>query len=158
MRTFIRPSRRVLVALCALASLACNAQSAPAVDHHQHLLSPQAAALLNNPRTVPELPPGVAQVLRHHEESWNDPARLAQIYSADAVTLDVDDDAWLHGRDEVAAFLGTRFARPYQITPVAYTGDERRATSHRLGDDRAGSRRRAMADRNGVSELPRTAA
>ena len=77
--------------------------------------------------TVPELPPGVAQVLRQHEESWNDPARLAQIYSADAVTLNVDDDVWLHGRDKVAAFLGTRFARPYQITPVAYTGDERRA-------------------------------
>jgi predicted TIM-barrel fold metal-dependent hydrolase len=123
----IRPSERWFIALCALASFACNAQSAPEVDHHQHLLSLQAAALLNNPRTVPDLPPGVAQVLRQHEEFWNDPARLAQIYSADAVALNVDDDVWLRGRDEVAAFLGTRFARPYQITAIAYTADERRA-------------------------------
>ena len=104
-----------------------NEQLAPDIDHHQHLLSPRAAAILNNPRNAVEIPPAVAQVLRQHEASWNDPARLAAIYSADAAALDDDDDVWLRGRDEVAAFLGKRFARPYNITPVAYMGDERRA-------------------------------
>ena len=99
---------------------------APAVDHHQHLLSPHAAALLNSPRQSVDLPPAVVQLLRQHEEAWNDPARLAAIYSADAVVLDVDDEEWLRGREEAARFMGTRFGRPYTITPVAYTGDERR--------------------------------
>jgi predicted TIM-barrel fold metal-dependent hydrolase len=127
--------RRWLAVASALASITCTAQNAnvatdelaPDVDHHQHLLSPQAAALLNNPSNAVEIPVGVAQILRQHEASWNDPARLAEIYSADAVTLDDDDDVWVRGRNEVAAFLGKRFARPYEITPVAYTGDERRA-------------------------------
>lgn len=115
--------------------ITCNAQSpttaidelAPDVDHHQHLLSPQAAALLNNPQNAVDIPAGVAQVLRQHEASWNDPARLEAIYSEDAIALDVDDDVWLRGREKVAEFVGTRFARAYQITPVAYAEGERRA-------------------------------
>ena len=118
-----------------LATVTCNAQNAnvaidqlaPDIDHHQHLLSPQGAALINNPRNAVELPASVAQVLRQHEASWNDPARLAAIYAADAVVLDDDDDVWIRGRDEVAAYIGKRFARPYNITPLAFTGDERRA-------------------------------
>ncbi len=102
-----------------------SAEIAPQVDHHQHLLSPQAAALLNNPRHAVELPAGVAQVLRRHEEFWNDPRQLAALYTTDAVVLDADDEQWLRGRDEAAKFIGTRFAKPYQITPVAYTGDAR---------------------------------
>ena len=127
--------RRWLAVLCVLASIACDAQNAnvtpgelaPDVDHHQHLLSPQAAAILNNPQNVVEIPAGVTQVLRQHEAAWNDPARLAAIYSADAAILDDDDDVWLRGRDDVAAYIGKRFARPYNITPLAFTADERRA-------------------------------
>ncbi|MGH8236821.1 MAG: amidohydrolase family protein, partial [Steroidobacteraceae bacterium] len=124
-----------LAVASSFASITCHAQNAtiapdelaPDVDHHQHLLSPRAAAILNNPRNTVEIPAGVAQILRQHEASWNDPVRLAGIYSADAAALDDDDDVWVRGRDEVAAFLDKRFARAYQITPVAYTGDERRA-------------------------------
>lgn len=127
--------QRLVAIVLALASITCNAQNAdvatdelvPDVDHHQHLLSPQGAALLNNPSNAVDLPAGVVQVLRQHEASWNDPARLAGIYSADAVTLNDDEEIWARGREDVAAFIGTRFARPYQITPVAYTGDEGRA-------------------------------
>ena len=47
-----------------LTSVICNAQNAsvatdelaPEVDHHQHLLSPQGAALLNSPRNAVDLP------------------------------------------------------------------------------------------------------
>jgi predicted TIM-barrel fold metal-dependent hydrolase len=125
------PTRGVrwgLAVALAVASLLCKAEElAPKVDHHQHLLSPQGAALLNNPAKAVDLPAGVADILRQHEAAWNDPARLAAIYSADAVVLNVDDDDWIRGAQEVAAYVGTRFARPYQITPVAYTGDEQRA-------------------------------
>jgi hypothetical protein len=119
--------RRWFAVVSALASLTCNAQDAsvateqltPDVDHHQHLLSPQAAAVINNPRNAVEIPKAVAQVLRQHEAAWNDPVRLAAIYAADAAVLDDGDDVWLRGRDEVAAYIGKRFARPYSITPVA---------------------------------------
>lgn len=125
--------RRSLAVVFAIASIACNASSvaadelAPDVDHHQHLLSPQGAALLNNPQNAVNLPVEVTQVLKQHEAAWNDPARLAAIYRADAIVFNVDDDDWIHGRGEVAKYIGTRFARPYQITPRAYTADEHRA-------------------------------
>jgi predicted TIM-barrel fold metal-dependent hydrolase len=122
-----------LAIACMFAGATCNAQNAsaatdelaPQVDHHQHLLSPQGAALLNSPNNPPELPAEVAQLLRQHEQAWNDPGRLAGIYSAGAIALNGDEGTWIRGRSDVAAYLGTRFARPYQFTPVAYTGDER---------------------------------
>jgi predicted TIM-barrel fold metal-dependent hydrolase len=120
-------SGRWLAIAWAVLGVTCNAQElAPTVDHHQHLLSPQGAALLNNPQTAVDLPAGVTQVLQQHEAAWNEPTRLAAIYSADAVVMDDDGQEWLRGRDEVARYVGTRFARPYHITPLAYTGDERR--------------------------------
>jgi uncharacterized protein len=124
---------RSLAVVLTVASIACNAPSvaanelAPEVDHHQHLLSPQAAALLNSPQQTVDLPADIAQVLKQHEAAWNDPARLGAIYAADAIVFNVDDDDWVHGREAVAKYIGTRFARPYQITPVAYTADSTRA-------------------------------
>jgi uncharacterized protein len=127
-------SWRWLAIVLALLGMTCNVQAAndapdelaPTVDHHQHLLSPQGAALLNNPRTADDIPAGITQVLQQHEAAWNEPTRLAAIYSADAVVMDDDSEEWLRGRDEVAKYIGTRFAKPYQITPIAYTGDDRR--------------------------------
>jgi len=64
------------------------------------------------------------------------------------LTLNVDEGAWVRGRSDVAGYLGTRFARPYQFTAVAYTGDERRghlAASAQCGSctpDTRGVRRR----------------
>jgi predicted TIM-barrel fold metal-dependent hydrolase len=125
--------RRALSVVFAVVSIAWHASTvaadelAPDVDHHQHLLSPQGAALLNSPASPIELPAAITQVLKQHEAAWNDPARLAAIYTADAVTFDGDEDNWVHGRDDAAKYIGTRFARPYQITPRAYTADEHRA-------------------------------
>ncbi|HKS57792.1 MAG TPA: amidohydrolase family protein [Steroidobacteraceae bacterium] len=125
--------RRSLAVACTVLSIACNTPTfaadelAPDVDHHQHLLSPQGAALLNSPQHTADLPAAITQVLKQHEASWNDPPRLAAIYAADAIVFNVDDDDWVKGRDAVARYIGTRFARPYQITPVAYTADENRA-------------------------------
>jgi predicted TIM-barrel fold metal-dependent hydrolase len=127
MRKTLKRSQLASVAglICATA-LAESGGLAPQIDHHQHLLSPQAAAVLNNPKHTVEMPAGVRQVLQLHEAAWNDPGRLSSIYSADAVAMDGDEEKWRRGRDDVAAFIGTRFARPYSITPVAYTGNEHR--------------------------------
>jgi predicted TIM-barrel fold metal-dependent hydrolase len=123
---FVRLRAGVALATVLAAGVAEADSLAPQVDHHQHLLSPAGAAVLNNPKHTVELPAGVGQVLQVHETAWNDPSRLLSIYSADAVTLDPDEEKWLRGRDDVAAFFGTRFARPYSITPVAYTGNDSR--------------------------------
>jgi uncharacterized protein len=58
------------------------------------------------------------------------------------VVLDDDSEEWLRGRDAVARYMGTRFARPYQITPVAYTGDERRGRLAALYSRGEGAERR----------------
>ena len=99
----------------------------PTVDHHQHLLSPRAAAVLNNPKRAIDVPLGVAQLLEQHEAAWNDPERLSHIYSEGAAAFHDDDQVWLRGRKEVAAYIGARFARPYAITPVAFAGEANRA-------------------------------
>ncbi len=98
---------------------------APRVDHHQHLLSPQGALLLNTPKQADDVPAPVTALLRAHEAKWDDPQGLAPLYSSDAVALDTGEPAWLQGRKEVAAHLALRFAKPYQIVPLAWRGDDR---------------------------------
>jgi uncharacterized protein len=116
----------VLVLVFDLVSSAKAAELAPRVDHHQHLLSARGAAVLNSPNRAVELPAEVAELLRRREAMWNEPASLAELYSEQAQALHDDDHEWLRGREPVARYLGTRFARPYSFTPLAYTGDERR--------------------------------
>jgi uncharacterized protein len=125
---------RRLITVAGLACIVCAATAveaqtdapAPEADHHQHLLSPRGAELLNNPTRSVEMPPDVTRLLRQREAAWNDPNQLATLYQEDAAVLRDFDPMWLRGRDVAAKFIGTRFAKPYSITPVAYTGDERR--------------------------------
>jgi predicted TIM-barrel fold metal-dependent hydrolase len=134
---------RWLAIAFAVLGVTCRAQElAPTADHHQHLLSPQGAALLNNPRTAVDIPAAVTQVLQQHEAAWNEPTRLAAIYSTDAAVMDDDSEEWRRGRDEVARYIGTRFAKPYQITPIAYTGDDRRVRLAALYSRGEGAERR----------------
>ncbi len=99
--------------------------AAPQVDHHQHLLSPQGAALLNSPDEAVGLPQSIVELLRAQEAHWDDADGLAPIYSQDAVALDSAEGAWIHGSKAVAASLAVRFARPYRILPMAWHGDDR---------------------------------
>ncbi|CAA9313707.1 MAG: hypothetical protein AVDCRST_MAG71-874 [uncultured Lysobacter sp.] len=98
---------------------------APLVDHHQHLLSPQGAAVLNRPELATNVPAGVAAVLRAQEGAWNDAAKLAPLFSEAAVVLDSNESEWIEGRDLIAQHLSKRFARPYTVLPLAWRGDER---------------------------------
>jgi len=116
-----------LLLAAAIPAMAADAASpAPQVDHHQHLLSPQGATLLNLPKQVENLPAPIAALLLAQEAGWNDAARLAPLFSADAVMLDDDGGAWLQGPDAIAAQLSKRFARPYRVLPLAWRqhGDE----------------------------------
>ena len=116
---------------------ATGAESAPApptgpkVDHHQHLLSPQLAPLMEtlergDPRPV-TLPPAIADLLRRRAAAWNDAAALAPLYADQALLSQYGDssllidDQTVVGRQAVSEHVGGRFARAYAITPLAYT-------------------------------------
>jgi predicted TIM-barrel fold metal-dependent hydrolase len=66
------------------------------------------------------LPEELAALVRERVAHWNEKGPLAALYTEDAVFLDRWDPNWLRGRDEVADYVSTQFARPYTVTPVAF--------------------------------------
>lgn len=116
--------KRVLaLAVLATAALAPAVSSqTPVADHHAHLLSPASAKLAGDPPLpAVELPAEFARLLQEREKGWNDKAALAPLFTEDSLVLDDRELLWIRGRDEVAGFLSTNFAKPHQITPIAYT-------------------------------------
>src|ERR1043166_9722564 len=109
----------LLAAACAhLPPPSCNV--APAADHHQHLLSAEAAKLGGEPLLpAVDAPPEIARPLADRAAHWNDKAALADLFTEDSVVYTFDDHNWIAGRAAVTDYLGGRFARPYAVTPVA---------------------------------------
>jgi predicted TIM-barrel fold metal-dependent hydrolase len=109
----------LLTAACASTTPpSCNV--APAADHHQHLLSAEAAKLGGEPLLAAvDVPPEIAQLLADRAAHWNDKKALADLFTEDSVVYTFDDHNWIAGRAAVVDYLGGRFARPYAITPVA---------------------------------------
>jgi predicted TIM-barrel fold metal-dependent hydrolase len=95
----------------------------PAVDHHQHLLSPAGAALVN--RTLPRvaLPDDLARLLSARIAHWNEAAPLRDLYVEDALILGPASPGWIRGRDDGTKMLSTVFSRPYDLVPVTYRVD-----------------------------------
>lgn len=92
----------------------------PVVDHHQHLLSPQAAALFtaSEGEAGPvRVPVEVTELLRRRAAAWNSAAALAELYTEDALLVEEDV---ISGRKDVVGHVSERFGRPYAITPIAY--------------------------------------
>ena len=90
----------------------------PLVDHHQHLLSPEAAAHEQGEglKTV-EVPSDVARLLERRAAAWNNAQALAEVYAEDAILV---EDSAISGRTAVADYVSDRFGSPYAITPLAY--------------------------------------
>lgn len=114
-----------IFALAALATAALAPavfSQTPLADHHAHLLSPATIKLAADPPlpTV-ELPAELARLLQEREKGWNDKAALAPLFTEDSLVLDDREPLWIRGRDGVAEFLATNFAKPYHVTPIAYT-------------------------------------
>lgn len=93
----------------------------PAVDHHQHLMSPAAAELLGQAgggsAEVVTLPAEMRELLARRTAGWNDAAALAQIYTDDAILV---ENSAVTGGKAVAELVSGRFASPYAITPIGY--------------------------------------
>ena len=93
----------------------------PVVDHHQHLLSPAGADLVNLSLPPIDLPADLTQLLKDRAERWNNEKGLSELYLEDSVTLSTEAPGWIKGRSEVVKYLSARFGRPYRLTPVAYS-------------------------------------
>jgi hypothetical protein len=116
---------RVVVGVAVLVVAACAHQPGgsilPVADHHQHLLSPVTAPMAGGTKLAAVvLPEELAALVRERVAHWNEKGPLAALYAEDAVFLDRWDPNWLRGRDEVADYVSTQFARPYTVTPVAF--------------------------------------
>lgn len=108
--------------MACMAAMACLASAQqPVADHHNHLMSPTAVKLVNDP-PLPEieLPAELAGLLRAKEKGWNDKAALEKLYMEDSLIFDFRETRWIKGRDEVADYMSKNFARPFRITPIAY--------------------------------------
>jgi len=93
----------------------------PVTDHHQHLLSPSGAAWVSRiPAPAETVPTDVMELLRERAARWNEPTRLAELYTEGSTVLSDLEPRFLSGPEEAGRFLGTRFARPYQLTPRAF--------------------------------------
>jgi predicted TIM-barrel fold metal-dependent hydrolase len=110
----------LLFAACASTNSAPSCNLAPAADHHQHLLSAEAAKLGGEPPLAAvDVPPEIAQLLADRAAHWNDKKALQDLFTEDSIVYTFDDHNWIKGREAVADFLGGRFARAYTVTPVA---------------------------------------
>jgi predicted TIM-barrel fold metal-dependent hydrolase len=93
----------------------------PLADHHAHLLSPVTSKMAGDPPLpAVQVPEELTRLLRAREAAWNVPKSLEPLYTEDSIIFDLGGPAYLHGREEVTKFIGTRFARAYRITPVAF--------------------------------------
>ena len=108
-------------ALCALASTAPAAVIKPAADHHQHLLSPAGAAWLNKvPAPREAVPAEINALLAERARHWNDPVALSRLYLPETPVLSDLEPVFVLGT-EGAEYVGTRFARPYELTFRAFS-------------------------------------
>lgn len=117
----------LLLAACAhVAPQSCD--FVPAADHHQHLISAEAAKLGgDHPLPAIAAPPDIARLLADRTAHWNDAKALADLFTEDSVVYSTDHN-WIRGRDAVAEYLGGRFARSYDVTPAVIQLDGNSAT------------------------------
>jgi predicted TIM-barrel fold metal-dependent hydrolase len=90
----------------------------PIVDHHQHLLSSAVAELIGGQQAEIRLPSEIRALLQRRVSAWNEPKSLAPLYDEKAILV---EDQEVIGRTAVSEHVGTRFGRPYAITPLAYS-------------------------------------
>lgn len=114
--------KRLLTPLAALA-LAAGAHAnegvpAPLVDHHQHLVSPAGAAMLNAPPKLAEpLPAEIGKLLAARVAAWNDAAALARLYAPDASAVNVFDEQFLRGPEAIGGHFAKLFRTAYILQP-----------------------------------------
>jgi predicted TIM-barrel fold metal-dependent hydrolase len=98
-----------------------SAPRAPAVDHHQHLLSPALAKLWSD-RLLPvaAVPAEVTALLDGLERSWNSEPGLAPLYAEDSILIEPSSEAFVRGREAISARLSRLFQGAFELVPNAF--------------------------------------
>ncbi|MGH6952043.1 MAG: amidohydrolase family protein [Vitreimonas sp.] len=122
----LRPKRRggaylaaaLLVTLCAVPELAAQ-ELRPQLDHHTHLWSREASAVMIDPLLPTlDLPEPFAQLIAQRTAPAGASA-LAELYASDAVFMDIRGPVWIRGRDAIRQFL-TGVQPGYRMAPSAF--------------------------------------
>ena len=94
---------------------------APALDHHQHLLSPALAKQWSD-RMLPVavVPEEVTALLTGLESSWNSESGLAPLYAEDSILIEPSSDAFVRGREAISARLSRLFQGAFELVPNAF--------------------------------------
>ena len=104
---------------------ACRAQAnrmnAPLVDHHQHLLSSAAAALINaldGPKAAQTtVPPDILDLLTRRAATWDDAQALAEMHAPNALVS--IRSTTIQGATAVSTTLAKSFRSAYRFQVVA---------------------------------------
>lgn len=104
----------------------------PTISYHQHLLSPQTAALWSTPtQPAVALPDALAQLLKRREQAFGAADALAALYTESAIVLNPSDPTWVTGRAAAANHIASAFSAPYRVTSTAFQVDN--ASGHIAG-------------------------
>ncbi len=97
-----------------------SAPLVPFVDHHQHLLSPAGAKLVNTPALQEiALPSGIAKLFTARARGWNNVKQLTELFHPEAALLDASSSpGWTTSGAKAAEYIISRFDRAYRLTPV----------------------------------------
>lgn len=93
----------------------------PAIDAHQHIVSPAVAENASDqPRPTVTLPPELAQLLEARLRAMRDPAALARLYTENAWLLTSFDPSWTVGRQAIAEWWAQSTGSGYGLVPVGF--------------------------------------
>ncbi|HYR11536.1 MAG TPA: hypothetical protein VEQ60_27385, partial [Longimicrobium sp.] len=93
----------------------------PAIDAHQHIVSPAVADnASDHPRPTVTLPPELAQVFDARIRALRDPAALAELYAENAWLLTSFDPSWTVGRQAITEWWVQSTGSGYGLVPVGF--------------------------------------
>jgi len=103
----------------AIAGVSSAQELRPRVDHHTHLWSADASAVMIDPLLPAVDVPAPLSALLTHLVDHSDLAALGQLYAADAVFVDIRGPTWIRGRAAIVRFFSD--VQPgYRLTPNAW--------------------------------------
>lgn len=94
------------------------------------------------PDPADPVPPEIRALIDLRAANWDEAEALSKLYEPDALALHPFENRYIRGREDVAAFLSTLFARDFRLTPIAYTiaGDDARLHGYYSRDTEIGAR------------------